>query len=265
MIVTGALCWWNESPEDLDKCVRGLGFVCDRVVAFDGAYARYPGATTRSDPAQVDAIRKAAMAVGLECEIVQPDQLWRGQVEKRTHLLQAAAKGSDWIVTVDADHVITAVRDDTRTTLKRHFGDVLSVPYVTPVNPDRALKESAVGEWHENQTVEPVYIPHIWRALPGIRVERYHWWYSAIKNGQRFWLWGGDGSYKAADHQRIRRGYQVEHRTLFRTPEQIRASRAFLNDRETIVAQTGQEDDQPTLPRPAYVYDWVPDPREIPA
>jgi hypothetical protein len=100
-------------------------------------------------------------------------------------------------------------------------------------------------------------IPHLWRALAGLRVERFHWWYSAMKPGGRIWLWGGDDRYPHIYHGSLEQ-YEVEHRTLFRTKDQIKASRAFLNDREVIVRETGQEDDLPTLPRPKFDYGYVP-------
>ncbi len=259
LVVTGALCWWNERPEDLDACVRGLGGVADRVVALDGAYRRYPGATVRSSEAQLDAIRGAAKAVNLDCLIIQPDRLWAGQIEKRSHLLAAASIDTEWIVTVDADHVIQSDREETRRFLRHFTGNVVSVAYVTPLNKDRPLKDSAVGDWHIAQTGEPQFIPHIWKALPGIRVEKRHWWISAIRHGTRHWLWAGDGSYPGTDHQRLRKNYVVEHRTLMRTAEQIKASRAFLNDRYKVVDLSGQEDDLPTLPRPKWDYSLVPE------
>jgi hypothetical protein len=45
---------------------------------------------------------------------------------------------------------------------------------------------------------------------------------------------------------------------MMRTAEQIRLSRAFLNDRQKVVEWTGQEDDRPDLPRPVYDYSLVP-------
>lgn len=257
MIVTAALPWWGERPEDLDACIRGLAGVADRVIALDGAYARYPGATASSAPAEADAIRKAAKDVGLDCLILTPDKVWAGQVEKRSHLLAAASVGSDWIATVDADHVVTANREHVRYVLERVREDVLEVPYRTPLNPARGIKDAAVGKWHIDQAEGVQFIPHLWRVLPGLRVERYHWWYSAMKPLGRVWLWGGDGRYPGTYHGRMDE-YEVEHRTLFRTKEQIRASRAFLNDRETVVKETGQEDDLPTLPRPKFSYEMVP-------
>jgi len=258
LTVTAALCWWRERPEDLEACVRGLGSVADRVVALDGAYARYPKATPRSTPEEVEAIRETAKAVNLECLVVQPDRLWAGQVEKRSHLLALASVGSKWIATVDADHVVRAQREEVRTFLRLHTGDVVSVPYVTPVNEARPMKQSAVGKWHVDQTSERMWVPHLWRALPGLRVEKFHWWYSAMKGPTRYWLWGGDGSYPSVSENRLKKHYEIEHRTMFRTAEQIKLSRAFLNDRQKVVDQTGQEDDRPELPRPSFDYSAVP-------
>jgi len=140
MIVTGALCWWNELPEDLDRCVRGLGDVCDRVIALDGAYSRYPTGTARSSEDQLDAIRKAAKDVGLDCMIVQPDRLWRGQVEKRNALIGMASVGSNWFATVDADHIIKADRETIREALKRESADVVEVPYLTPLEVEATVR-----------------------------------------------------------------------------------------------------------------------------
>ena len=59
MIVTAALCWYNEPPDELAACVRATATVADRIVAVDGAYRRYPGAKPMSSPAQVKAIQMA--------------------------------------------------------------------------------------------------------------------------------------------------------------------------------------------------------------
>ena len=99
--------------------------------------------------------------------------------------------------------------------------------------------------------------PHIYRTLPLMRVEKFHWWYSAIKDGQRVWLWSADGNYPHVKHDHMP-DYEVEHRALMRTEEQIRLSRGFLNDREKVVRLTGQEDDQPGLPAPEYDYERMP-------
>lgn len=258
MIVTAALCFWNERPKDLDACVRGMANIADRVVVLDGAYARFPGATIRSPEIQLEAIRKAAKAVGMECLIVQPNRLWVGQVEKRSYLMALAATGSDWVAVVDTDHMIKADRQRAREFLERTPFDVVSVPFATPKNPKRSIEASSATNWHRDQVGQVSQLPHIFRALGNIRVEKYHYWYSAMKNGQRYWMWGGDQSYGSLQVVAMEAPYQVEHRSLFRTVEQIRAGRAFINDRVAVIDETGQEDHQPGLPDPAWDYTTVP-------
>lgn len=262
MIVTGALAWWNERPEDLDACIRGLANIADRVVAVDGAYRRYPTGTAKSDPAQAEAIRAACKATGLDLVLVDRDQMWAGQVEKRSFLLASAAVGSDWIVVVDTDHIVTTDREQARRRLEISNGiPVWSVPFWTPPNPDRAPRDRSAGLWHESMSGTTIEIPHIYMALPGFRVERRHWWYSAEFNGRRHWLWGGenDSTYPHVPITSFPVPYRVEHRCLFRTAEQIRVSRGFLNDREMVVRTTGQEDDIPGLPPPEFDYHTMPE------
>lgn len=256
--ITAALCWWNERPEDLARCVRGVANIADRIVALDGSYRRYPGATAASDPRQAQVIRRTAQEMGLECLVVTPDRLWAGQVEKRSHLLALAAVGSDWIVTVDADHVIDTDRTMARGELVTTTADVFDVPFHTPVNPKRPMGDSAPGQWHINQTSSVEMIPQVWRANLGLRVERHHWWLSGTKGGERVWAWAGDESHRALGHVAFATPYRVEHRVLFRTKAQVLASRAFCNDREMVVARTGQEDDVPGLPEPRFDYERMP-------
>jgi hypothetical protein len=256
--VTAALCWWNERPTDLARCVRGVANIADRIVALDGAYRRYPGATVTSPPEQAKTIRREAEAAGLGCLVVEPDRLWAGQIEKRSHLLALAGVGADWIVTVDADHIIETERDAVRRELAASTADVVEVPFHTPLNDRRSLASSAPGQWHVEQTEQVQYIPQVWRAILGLRVEQHHWWISATKNGQKVWAWAGDTSRPHLPHALFVTPYRVEHRVLFRTTEQIRASRAFCNDRESVVLATGQEDHVAGLPEPAFDYERIP-------
>lgn len=258
MVVTGALCWWNETPTDLTRCIRGLANIVDRVVALDGAYRRYPGATVHSDHAQAKAIRQACEHYGMGCLILEPDRLWVGQIEKRNHLLALAAVGSDWIVTVDADHVIETERAAVRAELRASTADIVDVPFHTPKNRTRSMRDSAPGRWHIDQTKRPEMIPQIWRASLGLRIEQRHWWISAQKKGQKVWAWGGPSHEPKLPHAAFVTPYRTEHRVLHRTTEQVKASRAFCNDRAVVVAKTGQEDDVPGLPAPQFDYVTVP-------
>lgn len=256
MIVTAALIWWNERPEDLERCVRGMATIADRLVAVDGAYARYPNATTTSPSEQARAIRRAAKAVGIEVDIHTPGTIWAGQVQKRSYALSEASKGSDWVAVVDADWVISGDRKRARAELETYGADldVVSVPFYTPSGDGQVA-----SGWHIAVRESWSYLPHIFRALPEMSVERYHWHVGARKGKHLVWLWGppNDGRAVLPPHN-LEAPYLIEHMTLSRTEEQVMASRAFLNDRQMVVALTDQEDDMPDLPRPVFDYTTIP-------
>lgn len=251
MKVTAALCWWNETVEDLRTAVTSAASVADRVVALDGAYARYPGATVRSGDEQADAIRDAAESAGIEALVVRPDRLWVGQCEKRTALMNLAADGSDWIVILDADYVIDADREHVRDQLAATEYDVLRVPLVTPPG------EYATN-WHREQAeAGEQWTPLVYRAYPEWLVEERHWWYSAIKDGRRVWMWDGDDRYGRVPHGQLL-GYRVEHRSALQSHESILAARAWYNDCDLVTGLTGQEDDIDGLPAPSWDYERIP-------
>jgi len=257
MKISAAMVWWNERPEDLEACVRGVAKIADRLVAVDGAYTRYPGATIRSPLEQIETIRRVAAEVGLEAEIVEPTQLWVGEVAKRSFTYARAAKGSDWIAVLDADWIIHADRAAARAEIEA-FGpevDVVGVDLWTPPGDHIATGwHQVVGGMRQSN------YPGLFRALPGIRAERLHWLISALKNGERVWLHHGDEPTSRSTRPAIplTAHYEIEHRTLHRTEEQVLASRAFCNDRVIVMEMTNQEDDGPGLPAPVFDYVTIP-------
>lgn len=266
MIITAALPWYDENVEDLEACVEASANIADRLIALDGSYSRYPNGKPRSPRKQVDAIYGAARNAGLECKVILPDRLWLGQVEKRTALLQLASDDTDWIATIDTDHIIHTNRNATRAKLLQVPTStyVLDVEYVTPMNQERDLADSSSGVWHMEQTKNSFFLPHLWRAVEDMRVERFHWWYSGIIANKRTWLWQGDHrmtpeqrEYPRVAHTKLM-DYTVEHRCLFRDERHILENRAFCNDREMVWKETGQEDDRPELPRPVFDYKRLP-------
>ena len=254
MIVTAALAWWRETPEDLAAAVRSWAGIADRVVAFDGSYRRYPGATIRSSDAEVEAIRLAAHESGLQCLIHQPEVLWAGQVEKRSALLQEAAKDSDWIIVVDTDHHVTTDRVAARAALEAMPARVYSVgvDFFTPTNEDRPDEERFATNWHAaaDGRTEPMAV--IFRALPW-EVRQKHWHYYAKVGDSEI-----RRDYGGRPDAMIGVPFVVKHLTQFRTEQQLRDGRAFCNDRVLVVKQTGQEDDVPGLPPPVFDYDTLP-------
>ena len=248
MIVTAALCFWNEQPEELARAVSSVASVADRIVALDGAYRRYPGATDRSSDAEVEAIRDAAGQ--MDCLVLQLRRLWAGQVEKRSHLLNAAALNSDWLLILDADYVVSADPDTVRRELAATPFDTLAVPLSTP-------QGEYATNWHRQQAQGVFMTPLVFRALPGMRVEDRHWWYSGLKGGTRHWLWEGDARYPVVPHGSLS-GYSVQHNSALQPHEAQMAARAWYNDVDLITRLTGQEDDVPGLPAPAYDDQRVP-------
>lgn len=262
MTVTAALCWFDEPLWQLEDCIRGLPTVADRVVAVDGGYRRYPGAKAASPTEQADVIRKTAADVGLDCVIHVPTKVWPGQVAKRTFTLQLATDGlhprHDWFMAVDADHIWSGPREDIRRELANASRrvDGFLVRMYTPQNPDRPLSRSAAGDWHAKHAGTYLSPQRIFRAYPDVRVEQFHWWYSAQKGNDRVWLWGGPSrvrtrrrmagppikTYPQANMSRLQSKFLVEHRCLFRERKQIERNRAFCEDRISIVQKTGQED-----------------------
>lgn len=253
--VTAALAWWNERPEDLANCVRAVANIADRIVAFDGAYERYPGATISSSIDQFDAIRETADVVGLDWYAYQPDRLWLGQVEKRTALLQEAVTDADWVVIIDADHLIRTDRGQARRALAEMPATVNTVgaEFYTPIDRSREFWSTIATNWQANMAGTSVRMTHIIRALPGIRVKDRHWIYVAPYKGRQISL-----EYGGKPDRMIGVPYLVEHRSLFRSEEQLRAGRAFCNDRERVLALTGQEDHVPGLPPPRFNFSKIP-------
>jgi hypothetical protein len=226
--------------------------IADRIVALDGAYARWPGGKAKSPPEQAQAIRDAAAEVGLEAIVKIPTRLWAGQVGKRSALIALAAKDSDWVQVVDADHVPHGTRETVRDALEhRCTDDVYDLPFFTPANPE----VEAPHEWHAGMAGQTFSIPLLYRVLPKMRYERFHWWLSAEKDGRPVWLMGiaPDGEHLPVvpfpDPT-----YRVIHMALYRDDAHRLADRAFCNDREMVVKLTGQEDDRPDLPRLVWDY-----------
>lgn len=247
LVVTAALAWFDERLEDLERCVRSLEGLADRLVAVDGRYVRYEWPVDVSPPEQAELIERVGREVGLEVELHVPEKPWRGQVAKRSFLLHQAAVGADWVLGVDADHEVVCSPGLVRAELSELSPSVLSidVDFWTPTNDGRPLEVSAAGEWHVQHAGRMSHVSAFWRAVPGLRVEKMHWWYSGMVDGRRVWLWGGDQTYPRMPARRLVSKVQVTHWCLFRDERHVVANRDFCEDREQVKALTGQEDDVP--------------------
>lgn len=165
-----ALCsWYDEDPRHLGRLVRSLKGFADVLVAVDGAYATFPGATAESPSVQHGALSDAVRSAGLRPYLVTPDVPWAGgEVEKRAAMFeyarQAGATADDWLLIVDADMALGYGSADTLGLLEATDCDVAEVRWH-----NIQIDGKVAGEYRFRS---------MFRALPGLTVERTHWLYT---------------------------------------------------------------------------------------
>lgn len=245
MNITALLSWYDEPVELLEKCVRSLRGFCDRLIAVDGAYEFTPTHEQRSPIEQGDIIWDAAVKVGLEVEVFEAWCVWKGQIAKRQYLFDMAID-ADWVLIHDADHQLRGDPQRFRGFLAGLPDDVVAVdvPYKTP-----RVHGKTLTPWHDWLTTTQFFTPLIFRRLPELRVERHHWWYSGLLNGQKTALWGWDksgGDLEGADtlphgkHVQTKT-LRVTHRCFDRPEETLERQRRLYRKRDDIVTAHGVE------------------------
>jgi hypothetical protein len=158
--------------------VASCAGLVDAFVAVDGAYGLYPNGQPASDPGQREAIERTATAHGVACKVHVPSHRWAGnEVEKRAFMfryaLESATPGRDWLLIIDGDQVVermdaSAVRSALATTTL----DVAVASSRMQKDPD---------EFQPNRS--------LFRALPGLTVEKAHYNYTTVRDGRRVYLW----------------------------------------------------------------------------
>lgn len=244
MTVTALLSWFDEPLELLEDGVRSLQGFCDRLVALDGAYEFTPGAAAHSPFEQMVAIERAARKAGIDPE-VHPGEIWAGQIQKRQRLFDLAA-GSDWLLVHDADHQAAGDPARFRAFLADLAPTVVAVEALYETPPVSGKKLTA---WHDWLTERPFYTPLVFRCLPELRVERHHWWYSGLLDGERVALWGWDlsggdlegaGALPAGDHAPTDT-LRITHRCFDRPEDVLERQRGLYAARAELVAAAGVE------------------------
>ncbi|MCQ9178721.1 hypothetical protein KMT30_06685 [Streptomyces sp. IBSBF 2953] len=208
MRVIGMLSWYEEPAPWLAECVAGLAQLCDHLIAVDGPYAMFPGATRKpaSGSEQADTIARAAAGAGIGCTIHVPREPWWGnEVAKRDSMFRLAMTmarpGVDWLLRVDADEVFTQVPVDTKKSLAETDLDVAEV----------TLWER--GDGVDSQ--QPLRV--LYRALPGIRIQQAHYVVTVpgLDGGHRV-LVGNDTVHQAENAYPLW-DVRLEHRTRQRS------------------------------------------------
>lgn len=206
MRIIGLLSWYEEPASWLAECVASAAKLCDHLIAVDGPYAMFPGATRKpaSGSEQAETILHTAAGAGIGCTIQAPGRpWWGGEVEKRDAMFRLgmtfAEPGRDWFLRIDADEVLTQVPPDTRTLLAATARDVAEVTM-----------------WERDDIDSQFPIRVLFRALPGIGVQQAHYVVTAPSEGGTRVLCGNDVKHRAEPAEALW-DVRLEHRTRQRS------------------------------------------------
>lgn len=181
MKIVALLSYFQERPDWLSACVASLKPCVDHIVAVDGGYRLFPQASAHSGDIQAGAVVGTAQALGMGVTYMAPVRPWmRNEVEKRNHALKLAlaeCEEDDWILTIDADMLVTNCPFDFRSVLEDTKEDVASY-YITEDF------EGGTGKYGAR---------FIHRAHPSLHVGHAHFDYRREKNGQEICLWENGG------------------------------------------------------------------------
>lgn len=180
MKVIGTLCYFAESPTWLAATVASMARVCDHVVACDGGYRLFPGATASSGSACHEAITMTAEATGVGLTHYVPAGVYEGnEVEKRNvafRLAEAIAEpGEDWYFVLDADEVVIEDSPMLREDLSLTPLDVATVSMLTRVDWQANEQRAMVARAGFCPSTPSAPERRLFRAIPGLAVVGNHY------------------------------------------------------------------------------------------
>lgn len=231
MRIWALLSWYDENPHHLREMVESVSPLVDGIVAVDGAYGLYPGGSNNSLPDEYDAIAGACDNSGLDYVFHTPPDVWAGgEVEKRAKMfevaLTAATSREDWFLIMDGDMLLDDNSVDVeavRHTLATTEHDVAEVIFA----------ELAYGS--STHVVHSDGFRSLYRALPGLTVEKAHWIYTVPDEtreaGRRF-LWHPVGRFLAEPAADLRQHVRLLHRPHVRRSDRVRDRQAYYEARE---------------------------------
>jgi hypothetical protein len=220
--IVGILSWYDESPTWLAAATAGFARFCDEIVAVDGAYALYPGATARSRPDQVEAILHTCEAAGIGCTIHQPSDVWWGnELEKRNYSLQLAGlrlDEQDWLCVFDADyHVMQARPEEIRYELANTD---LNVATYTILDGKDLQADEWMAAYAENRPIDTQWTGRtrdLYRYSPSLRYVGTHYCVTGRYDGRQQWLRGYESEFQYLEPElRLEDALVVHHRTQHR-------------------------------------------------
>jgi hypothetical protein len=176
--IVACLAWYDEPITFLDRCIRSLAGIADRIVAYDGAWQMFPHEDHLSPIEQTLRIYWTANQVGISPNVFRPHVEWGSQVAKRDALMREACDYGDWLFVIDGDeYVAEADPDKLRATLAETELDVASVT---------AKRTNGFAGVNVPQPIRRIY-----RASTGVSVEIAH---NGYRTADGRWL-HGDGAF----------------------------------------------------------------------
>jgi hypothetical protein len=228
--ITACLCWYDERPEDLERCVHSLADVVDELVAFDGRWELFPrpergeGHVVHSPLHQQFALVEAAASIELPLTREEPRELpWPSQVAKRDALMRQAAIASGWMLVIDADeYVESADVAGIRTALEQTGGDVAS----------------AMTKFYNDGNRGPSWpVRKFYRASAGVTIETGH---NGYRTADGRWLHGPTEYVDVEPSEDLSHLITVAHDTTCRPIKRQQAKRDYrrARSRERVEAWT---------------------------
>ncbi len=243
-MIVALLSYFREPDSFLKQMVKSLPKVgVEKLIALDGAYARFPGGTAHSPRSNRRVLEKACESASVDLWHVAPDDVWAGdEVEKRSVLFTLAESittPDDWYFVVDGDEQVTDVD-----------GDIPSLLNGTD------LLAAQVMLWGD-EGAQPLRM--FFKAERGLRPRGTHFTYT-LPDGRVVW-----GGYGQETEEALTLPVRVLHKTLDRSAKRRQASLAYYAQRDKALVEDGPCAFCGTLTAHVIPYEWRPSEKGITA
>jgi hypothetical protein len=103
MKILGVIIFYDDGPELLERSLKSLKKVTDKVLAIDGAYREFPHKDFLSQKASLDVVKSLAD------QVIIPEKEWHDEPAKRNAYLKLKST-KDYYLMLDADEEVTGTR-----------------------------------------------------------------------------------------------------------------------------------------------------------
>jgi glycosyltransferase involved in cell wall biosynthesis len=133
--IVGCMVIYNAA-EYLERAIRSLLTVADKIIVVDGPYVNYPHASARSDDGSLEILEKYRKA-GAPITLVTNDSPWSDQIVKRNEYVNRCDVG-DLLLILDGDCQVV-VLDEAMKRLRLSDADGFQATDVKPLGDGRVV------------------------------------------------------------------------------------------------------------------------------